>query len=249
MKSEYGLSTIDAVVRAKIADEGHIFLHKYLRYLRYCIEGLMEWNISGGARVKTTQLSLSATKSASLPIDYLGWSRVGVKRGDRLVALSSDQSITFHFDTVDSVEVPNTSYANANTALWFEYDVNGDLTTRRHPGGLGHNGYGYFRINEEEKKIQCSSDIYDSYIYLEYVASMFSPAPSMLVNTYCAKMLKDYIGWKEARRRFGDNAGETRARKQELVESYFENKGRASDLDVAGIMEAVGHSFTLAPKL
>jgi len=249
MNSEYGYTSLDAIVRSQIADEGHIFLHKYLRYLRYIIEGLMEWNISGGARVKTVKLLLSNTKSAALPLDYMGWSKVGVKRGDRLQALSSDQSLTFHFETESAVEVPNTSYANSQSGLWFEYDVNGQSTLRRTQGGRGHSGFGYFRINEEEKKIQCSSDVFDEYIYLEYVASVFAPAPSMMVNTYCSKMLKDYCFWKEARRRFGDSSGETRARLQEYLASYHENKGRASDLNLEGLLDAARHQYHTAPKL
>lgn len=227
-----GYQKIDTIIRSYLADRGHNTLHRYIQFLKWGLEAVKKWQIDGAQEIKTVALKMDSKKAAKFPNDYMGYTKLGIKKGDRLLAFVRDDSLMTNNDT----GIPLYEYTFVNHAK-------GELKGY----GSGSNGSSYFTVNENRREFQFTSDLKDCPIYLEYISNGFNPNTETLVNTIAAENIRDYIHYCVARfnPRLGDAAAETRERKNTYLESVDGAKAALSNLSLEGIMEATTKPFTL----
>ncbi len=157
-----------------------------------------------------------------MPDDYIIWTKVGFQVGDRIVGFERDSTINLvHETSADGIEAPvaNDKYNIAKfpytqSGLVFNNFINnlGEIGCLN-VVGLGYNGASYFR-ETNDREIQFSSDLAsDTVIYLEYRTNGISLKTMSSVPEVMANLGENYINWQEARRKFGDAASETVARR------------------------------------
>lgn len=224
-----------------------------MRYMKHLVDFLRKVNLTHAIFDKTIALKMDQKKSIPLPEDYITWSKVGFQEGDRIVGFERDSTINLNHEiSTDGLEAPvaNDKYNIAKfpytrSGLIFNNFVNsigelGCLNTI----GLGNNGAGYFRVNERDREIQLSSDLAaDTVIYLEYRTNGISLKTMSSVPEVMAKLGEEYISWQEARRKFGDAASETMARKISYHQEYDEVISRMDPITTASLQGIRARGF------
>lgn len=240
-------NTLDSVVRSYLADTGRTTLHKYLRYMKWAMDGLKKWHINGNYEDKTVMMKMDKKKSVPYPEDMVIWSKIGVKVGDRMVQFNKDDTITLHHTQANNYQKANDEYNPANqwpeleSYYWdgglgsFYSDFNEGLNYKGF--GRGHNGVGYFTENNQCKEFQFSSEVTSSEIVLVYRSSGFNPSAETEVNEIANELLRDYMRWQEGRFKYGDSAAETQFRKKEYGERYSEVRDQLMYITYEGIMD------------
>lgn len=242
-----GYETIDSIVRSYLADQGYNTLHKYIQYLHWGLKALRIWNMDSAEEVKTVKLSMDARKAIKLPDDYINWIKVGIKVGDRIDAFVNDNSIALHHEK-KPMEKPKPNEPYCKYRFMNYRDGNGKFLGYVDGYGYGHNGVGYFRVNEALREIQFSAEVNRCSVLLEYVSDGFNPHSETLVNMKVSQLITEYIRYSEARYKLGDSASETRARKEEYIEEQLATSGRFNSLSLEGILDATTTTFSLNIK-
>lgn len=182
-------------------------------------------------------------KAIQMPDGLLMPAKVGFQQGDRVVAFEIDNTINLNHEiSQDGLESPtaNSSYDIAKfpyTRLVFNnFTTNEGENGFLEGMGLGHNGVGYYRINWSTREIQFSSDIdADTIIYLEFYGNGFQPTTKSTVPDMMSKLGEDYIHWQEGRRKLGDAASETFARKKAYFDEYDDVMAKMNPISIAAI--------------
>lgn len=239
-----GYQKIDTIIRSYLADRGYNTLHRYIQFLKWGLDGLKKWQVEGAQEIKTVALKMDSKKAVRFPDDYMGYTKLGIKQGDRITAFVRDDSIETHNEEEITYGVNNPSY--------YEYTFLNYSGTDGRKGevkgyGKGHNGMGYFTVNELQREFQFSSEVNNCTVYLEYIGNGFNPNTETLVNTIAAESIRDFIHYCVARfdPKLGDAARETRARKITYLESVDGAKAALTNLSCEGILEATTRPFTL----
>jgi hypothetical protein len=229
--------TIDNIVRSYKADKGQNSLHGYVRILKWAIDGLRDWHFDGGLELKTVCIKINPNLTADLPKDYEIWTKVGLSKGDRIMAFVPDSTIKMNNTYEDK---PNDKYF---THTFSNYTDPSGSTGEIRGYGYGHNGVGYFRM--DKNCIRFSSEITAEFVYLEYLSNGFDPSTETLVNEHAYKIILEYIRWQEGRHKYGDASAEAQYRKQEYLNEIDKSMKRTSDLSYEGIQDIIARSTTL----
>lgn len=241
-------NSIDSVVRSYIADQGKNTLHGYIRYMKWAMDGLKKWHLSGAYEDKTVLLKMDRKKSVTFPSDMVVWTKVGVKLGDRVAAFVNDKTIAKHHDNGD----PNNRYNPYEQ--WPELDYSYQFLNYYNDQGIhlnvvgfgsGHNGVGYFTPNYRAKEFQFSSEVKGSNVYVEYKSSGFNPTSETLVSEVVDKLIRDYIRYQEGRFKFGDNSSETEARRITYLREQDEVLAQLSDISYEGILDVIRRTTSI----
>ena len=245
--SEKGYMTLGEIVRSLLADEGRNTMHRFLPYLHYGISGVKDWNQDVCYEVKTKKLKLDAKLCVDYPDDYLNWVCVGAKVGDRLVAFFPDNTITSHQDRPN---VPNEPfYKEWHKKAYPEYTffnyIEDDLLTA-HIAGLRYPGY--FKELRHCQQFQFSSDITEEYIYLEYISTGFEAGAKTLVSAQVEDVVKNYIRWKYASNKYGQESARAQICKREYLEEVDEVAKRNTPFNYKTLNEAIRRHFTQKPR-
>lgn len=243
------MTTVDSIVRSYMADMKKPTLHGYVPLLHYALEGFRELSYDVVAEVKTKEVSLNALKIGQLPNDYVKLIRVFVKVGDRAVEMSEDRTITFH---KESTIKPNDSYAekrheNRGGGLvglgYVEINALNGETTGNY--GTGYNNFGYFREKKDSfpRELHFSSEVKGDNVFVEYLATPETPGSETVLTPLAAKCLNEYIGYKDARQKFGEASGETQARKRNFEDERSKLFSRESNLTLESIRDAYYQAY------
>lgn len=186
-----------------------------------------------------------------MPDRFIMWSKIGFQVGDRIAGFERDNTINLNHEiSTDGLESPvaNEKFNIAKfpyTRLVFNNFTNNEGQLGFLEGiGLGHNGVGFFKMNWQAREIQFSSDIdADTAIYLEFKTNGFKPTVKSTVPEIMSKLGEDYIHWQEARRKFGDAAAETEARKRAYFAEYDDVIARMNPISIASIQGIRARNF------
>lgn len=248
MQVNNGFIKLDDVIRSHIADKGYSTLHKYIRFLHWGIEALHIWREDSGFGVKTVELQMDNLKRVFFPSDYIGWTKIATKVGDRMVPFTRDKTIsrgdletevTFR-EVLSNQFLYRYEFVNYYNSLGFYDSFN--------LYGSGHNGVGYFNINQQDGYFQFSSDVNTNKVWLEYISDGFDPSTETLVSARAGRLIKEYINYCEAKHKFGSNHGETRARQRDYEQEWMNVKLRTDNLTYEGILDATTRSMTHSIK-
>ncbi len=259
-ESSFGWTNIDSIIRSYLLDNKQNTTHNYIVYLNYGLEAFFDFNMDQSRVIVTKKIKLDKVKSAAMPKDYVFWTRVGIRVGDRLVSFQRDSTLTTQrdndltpnkpFRTLLSQISDNNIEANSYRDSYTEFLAYSDGFSMFGQTS-GGNGTGYFVEHEVfggANRIQFSSDVPSTSIILEYVGTGFNPGAKTTVNSYAAKLIKMYIHYKVAQRKFGESHRETQARWIAYGDEIDVVKGRQSDLSYDGILDAISRTYGTGPK-
>ncbi len=259
VQTQYGWTTIDAVIRSWIADQKEATLHKYIWALHYALEGYLDFMMDTSHAIKTKRMKMGKTRSFQVPSDYIFWTKIGIKKGDRIWGFVRDASISLERNSDAQAnssfmelvrQIDQQPRSDANYDLMFLNSQKGSEYYGRY---TGHNGVGYFREHQVAggiNRIQFSSDVpATAEIILEYVGSGIVPGAKTAINTYAVTLIKRYIDYKFAAKKYGESHRETIKRWEMYGKEIDHVEGRQSDFTFEGIMDAKSRAFNLGPKI
>lgn len=233
-----GYANVGDIVKSTIYDMGYNTLHLFPQFLHYALEGVNDFMMDDAQDVKTITITPDAVNQVALPADYINWVKIGITKGDRIAVFVHDSSINFNNDGstenepfTDANDWPYVySLINIVNPLGFTGEIRGY--------GWGHNGLGYFRVDNKNRKITFSSEIpSDETFYLEYIYNGFSSTTKSVVNAMGAKLIKYYIRWKNAIQKFGVRSAEAKEWEFQYEWERKKVRGRMSDLTYEGILD------------
>lgn len=250
--SKGGVISIDTVVREAIADKGYSTLHLYPRYLHFALRMLRKLDIDFSEEIKTKRIRVTKRKTVPYPDDYIIWSKIGVKIGDRLWVMVRDNTITYDkLDkyTPNSSFIPEAQKVIGRTYRFYNY-VNDEQGIRGYidQRGYGYNGVGYFQPVDSCKEFQLSSEVKHKEVILEYVSSSFDPDSETFVPITAQDLIRNYIHYQDARFNNTTGMGKTSKEEQEYLDELSQYQMRLSDLSFQGILDVSRRSASLAPR-
>lgn len=234
-----GQTTLDNVVRSYLFDNGYNSLHRYAKSLSYAFEALTEFKWDSNEHIKTTTLTIAPNKTATLPIDYIDYSRIYYKHGDSMQLFINDNYLS-----LDVLE------AEANDSFFKDYI--GTFHTKGQcvhafgfdSGGVDSFDQRYFRIDKESNRIMFSASIdTDVTVYIEYVGSVYSVDTETLVDTDFVKAIKGYIHFKHSQRQNGEASSETQLREKRWRDDLITMSKRSMNIDIRSIVQSSMRRF------
>jgi hypothetical protein len=228
-------TTIDKIVRSLLIQK-RLPLHYYLEYAKYALDCLRELTFDSLRIVNTVILEIDEDGYyATLPCDYVDWTKVGFQAGQFVMPITQRDSINRLHNYSSQGDIIN--YGDPNSAaldfpFWPGYWMFQNIDD------LGENIgrlYGYntgisentFKIIPERGQIQFSESIQSSCIVLEYISDGQTNDNASQVDPYAQSCIEAYIRWRTSRNSDVDRSPEGvafvnarrifRARKNELT--------------------------------
>jgi len=248
-------TTVDQTIRAALAEKGYGTLHKYVLYLHFALDGLFRVKRDNAYQSLTyIKLKVNERHAVKWPDDMIGYTRIGLPLGNRILDFIPDNSITFNQqDNLKPPYNPNNGYPLVAYdsdydffAFTNRYYSNGDQFLRG--GGQGSYITKRFRANPDAREFQLDGGTYGiTQIYLEYVSNGVKPGSETIVSMDASLALKEWIHYREARFKYGAAAGETKASEQDYLHELSQAIRSQSDLTYNGILDAIsqGTRFTI----
>lgn len=245
---EGGYVTIDSIVRSLLADEGYNTLHYYLRYLHFALEGEKDWRTDYGVEVRTEELQVNPDMTVDFPRDMIGWSKLGLLVGDKLVAFTRDSTLLNDPECLNEPRQPfaqrienvKSDYYAFNN-YYGNYDGNrlvAPIYATRLPG--------YFIEDYQKKRFVLSDEVKAKTVYLEYIPDKASCGASAftMVHNVAEKLIKYYIQWKYACNKFGPESARAQAWNMQYLNEMDDVNARMSPLDYETILQTTRKYFT-----
>lgn len=254
--SNQGLITIDNIVRQAIADKGYNTLHLYPRYLHFALSMLKKLNLDVLEDIKTVRIPVTARKTVPYPDDYLTYSKIGIKIGDRMACFVKDNTLTRDRDDAYTANSPFYKEAISKFGTdggyysFYNYtDNNGDFRNNFETYGYAHNGIGYFKEDVKCKEFILSSEVGAREVVLEYIYNVINPDSETQVSVMAEDTIKEYIHFQDSRFRAGVSLSKIQMEEKEWLDELANLNMRLSDLSYQGILDVSRRHNTLAPKM
>lgn len=257
--------TIDSIVGGVCKDyeEG---LERYEQYLHWALKAHKDWRMDQAKEVKTALITLNAYKAIDWPVDYIDWTKVGVKCGNQILTFVNDDWMSFPFDSTDvgtepdldpeCIDVTDTQdllsngYAIDGQGYYYYnlFNEKGQALGKLYGLTSKDNYLGYFRINREREQIQFRSRFTNlKQIYLEYISNGYSPCAETLVHPYAAGLIALFVHWQRAKFTRPYPRGQVIEHKQDYWEEFDRVNGRQFNLTVEDILDVSRDGYTLTP--
>jgi hypothetical protein len=256
MSNKQGFVTIDNIVRQALADRGENTTRYYARYLHYALGMMKKLNLDVLEDIKTVRIPVTARGTVPFPDDYITYSKIGIKVGDRLYCFNRDNTITKERD--DAYSKNGNFYNDAQSKFggggayhyFYNYNDNsGQYADSIEVYGHAHNNVGYFKEDPECREFILSSEVGATSVVLEYVANVVNPDSETLVPVMAEDTVKEYIHFQHARFSKTVGVGERQLEEKEWLDELSNLNMRLSDLSYQGLLDVMRRQSTLAPKI
>lgn len=242
-------------------------IHDFARLYNLASWGIKtEFNLDVWGGIKTVLLDVNANKTAELPCDYIGFSKIGVtngkgefvcfKRNEQLTEYHSEyfqtNSRTAGVPTINNFEqlsVNGDTLFDYNNFLFLNYAYSG---TSFNLFGLGSGtvDYGEYKINERSKIITFNPYFQYDNVLLEYLSDCSDEETGDYeVDVRAAEAVKCYVRWQDAidiRKKYSQ--GTILSLKREFYNQKRLAKMRINKLVPNEIANAERRSWKLAAK-
>ena len=161
----------------------------FKRLLQLAIEGFGDLNIFYTPSFKTSYFTVSSINTVDLPEDFVDYYRVGMIVDGKVWELSRNNNIPI----INSLDC----------GAWAGDADNQTLSTQQyewHYSFSGGKNVGYYRIDNELRRIVFSGDMMGREVVLEYISTGVSVSGNTWVPREVAEVLKEYIHWKSIQR-------------------------------------------------
>lgn len=236
------------------------------------LRGIREMGFDLSKRIRSLKLSVGSNNTATLPDDYVDWSKIGVVGADGLVyVLGENKNLNYsqkystsNGNTYDSDgdglldrEDSKTATSSGSPAqdsgitdgmesfIFRNYLYNDD------EGGLygigGGQYYGEFRINLDQNRVEIKNNSDISEIVMEYVADEARSADPK-IHIYLEEALRAYIYYKLIERKTGvPQMEKTRARAEYYNERRKANS-RMKSFTKEELLKTIRKNYKQSPK-
>lgn len=186
-------TTLDAIVRDLISQEGSETPHSYMRYLNIANAGLRELTFDVLGSTKIALLEVNSNMRVDLPEGFVDYTFIGIVSSDgNIIPLGMRRDIPLV--GTQNVVMQNDVIRDENSHETF-------LNPQYGHGG-GQNKYGYYnpKIDYDNWQIVFSSKEVGSFVYLEFISDGRVSGGETVVHPYAEEALKAYVYWKSIQR-------------------------------------------------
>ncbi len=255
--------TINNVVKGVCLDllEGE---ERYEQYLHWALKAHRDWHMDQAKEVKTVICQLNSYKAIDWPVDYIDWTKVGIKCGNQILTFVNDDFMSFPIDSdadlvpdedaecidvTDTADVLGSSIAGQGYYYYNTLNEKGQDLGKLWGLTAKDNFLGYFRVNTERQQIQFRSRFTGlTEIYLEHISSGYNPCEETLVHPYAAQLISLFIHWQRVKFKRPYIRGEVNDAKLNYWEEFERVNGRQFDLTVEDILDVSRSGYSLIPK-
>jgi hypothetical protein len=204
--SKIGLKTIIA----ELIDSKDSSSHEFRRMYNIGVRGVREFNTDVSGNFSTILIDVNANKTASLPEDYVSFSKMGVinEKGEIVTLRSNPQLSNYNngrelkadrFDgvpTIGTVTYPSIPYNDPY--IYYNFFASNQSFNLFGIGGGGQD-IGEYRIDEECDVIVFGPSFQYDKVLLEYLSDgMDRSCDDYMVDSRAAEAMLAYVRWKTA---------------------------------------------------
>lgn len=209
-------ASLDKIVKGVLLQKGYS-MHYYMQCLVYARDCYRELTFDVLRSVNSVLLNTNDSAYATLPTDYVDWTKVGVRVGQLIKPLVYSESINRlpNYDDSGSIVPYNgltdnnkTYYGYLDGLYWgvtSHFNSNGEFTGRFYGMGAGVQT-DVFKIIPERCVIQLHETMANTTIVLEYISDGSCCSSATGVDPYAQACIDAYIKWqlKENRRDYSE---------------------------------------------
>tara|TARA_R100000329_G_scaffold56012_2_gene50777 strand:+ start:4605 stop:5429 length:825 start_codon:yes stop_codon:yes gene_type:complete len=238
----------------------------------FALRGVREMGFDMLKVVRSLKVSVNSNNTATLPDDYVDWSKVGVVGDDGLIyVLGENKNINYSqkystsngvfYDSdgdglnerEDSKSATNSGSPSSDASITegmnsyifrnFVYENNHG---RLYGLGGGHH-YGEFRVNLDQNRIELKSNSSISEIVIEYVADE-GRSTNPRVHVYAEEALRSFIYYKLIERKSSVPANEKARARQEYYNERRKANARMKSFTKEEALKTIRKNYKQAPK-
>lgn len=200
----HGRVTIDECVNGALMEFEDKTKHNYEYFLHFAIEFLQKYHRDSARQVKTVLLKLDKIKSVQFPCDYVNWTKIGVKDGDKIKVFTVNNRLALHNDIECgdfiqnqpqslSTTKNNLPITNTESGYYFyNYTQNGNVGTFFGYGN-GDDDSQVVRVDEENSRLLFSANTNYKQILLEYITTGVTYGGASSININLQFCIQHYI--------------------------------------------------------
>lgn len=232
MEINSGYKDLDYCVHSVMADLSEDTTKNYSRYLKWAIDCYNELNLYSSTVIKTAEIQVEDNNTIAFPDDYIDYTAIGVNingyiwtltmRNDMVLNRKDDCPVSL--ERAIAISEQNAPTTQVLAYVPYKYFFGGSYRGGQYVGeqyayGGGWNYKGYYRIDEEMKRIQFASIVPKCTIILEYKASGISCDGTVQIKQPAVAAIVAFIHWKRVE--FNNRvpmAEKDRARREYIVQ-------------------------------
>ena len=262
-KSVY--ATIDQITRGICHELGE-GVERYEQYLHWALKAHGDWHMDQAREVKTVICELNSYKAIAWPVDYVDWTKVGIKCNNQILTFVNDDFMSFPMDKdadnvpdvdpecveiTDETDITTNGWAINGQGYYYYNLFNEKGQDQGKLWGLTakDNYMGYFRVNSEREEIQFRSRFTNlTQVYLEYISDGYEPCKETLVHPYAASLIAYFVHWQRLKHTKPYIRGQVNDAKGDYWEEHDRVNGRQFNLTVEDILDAHRDGYYLIPR-
>lgn len=257
--------SIAAIADSLENDTGDFGTQKHLQYCRWALELYRQLNYKVLKQVKTVEVPLNAYNAIDYPSDMIVWSKVGVRYGDKVLAIGTAEDIALyhekdecgepiknrHFPSMDEVAngISLDSYCSFHGfggGAWPDGSII-DNSCVGYSVGIPYKGF--FSDDKTKRQLQFSSNVVAKKIYLEYVHDLSCSGVDTVVNPLTYEYLRRGTYWRSIVNKKGVPNYDKEMAERLMEEARLDMVLQLSDINLKDIVNHVRKGISLNPHI
>jgi hypothetical protein len=202
-------------------NERNYSMSQYKRLIQIAIRGFSDLSMTEMHSVSTVYDTPNANGQIFLPPDFVDYSAIGYRLGDKVYILSRNKSLYINKDGVNG-DVETVSETDGNEVYYvFGSHYRDDMLIGATYGFKGAYTEQYFNIDSENKILQVSSAVPRNEMIIEYISTGVSLNGNTYIPRYAEQPMIEWLYWRDAKGKpFGNQTrGVIADSKQDFVEA------------------------------
>lgn len=260
-KLSEGVRSMDYIASLVMAELDETTNKNFPKYLQLGINCyLYELKLSSSPTIKTAYLTVANNGTIEYPEDYINYTVIGVCLNGKIWTLTRNDALCLTRGEdcpVELAEAAALSETQDDQALSYVipygYYFNGGFRNGQYVGeqfsyGGGWNGKGYYRIDDEMRRIEFSRVSPGTEIVLEYNATGISCDGTMVVPFQAVAAIKAYVHWQRIEHRENYSLGEKERKRREYIIQFDILKHYNLMFTMDEYLDAKYRSIKMTPK-
>lgn len=253
-------STVDRIVKGVLLNKGYP-MHWYLQCLVSARDCLLELHLDDLQVVNTVELTVVKDGMyATLPNDYVDYTLVGVKVGQKIRPLVEVNNLNrlHNYDSSGNIVNYATTETVSNEIIYtYPYgifwgttliDDYGENIGRLYGWGAG-NETDTFEIIPERCQIQLNENSCFDKIVLQYISNGMNCDAATQVDVYAERTIKDYIMWDLKRHNRNYSRPDCQYEESLYIKSRKILRARKDEITVTLMKRILQRNYTASPRI
>jgi len=232
-------------------------IHFYVEFLVYANRGFQELHFDSLKNVRTKKLPLNSYGAATLPCDYMDWSKIGVPNGQFIKPLANRPGLSrlnSFDDTGEKVAYPSEddpafrSPFGLYVGLGYSVRYNDKLENTGRLYGSRGNQSQTFGVFVERNEIQVNIDVNATEMVLEYISDGQEIDNATMVHPYAIHTIEAWINWKHKENNRSYSEGERMRAQRQFELQHRILRARLNPISVADIKAIINRNNHAAIK-